>query len=138
MLVLLFGLMLGTAIGRWSVLRYGPDFRPGVKKFDRKMDRFGRHLDLTPEQREKIHAIFEEKHRVLEEFHQKWRPKMEEMRKKTDAEIQAILNPEQIEKYKKLKAHREKRWGKRKNRGHRRHGPPEATDHDPHRGPPPF
>jgi Spy/CpxP family protein refolding chaperone len=72
-------------------------------KFKQKIsNRLNSKLDLTAEQKTKVDSIFDEVH-----------PKMEAIRKSTDQQIRAVLNPEQQAKFDKMvekRAERHKEW----------------------------
>jgi Spy/CpxP family protein refolding chaperone len=74
------------------------------------LERFSRKLSLTPEQRTKVGAILEEKGRKMKSLWQDTRPKFDEVRKSTSAEIRALLTPEQQTKFDALQQKMEARW----------------------------
>lgn len=68
------------------------------------MEMFGRELDLTPGQREKMQAIFEKYQPEMEKIMEANRPKMEEVRQRLKAEINTVLTPAQQKKMEELEA----------------------------------
>jgi Spy/CpxP family protein refolding chaperone len=90
------------------------------------LDRLQRAVDLTEEQYQKIKEIFEKYQQFLPDKYPARRmgppkPEMREMLRKLDKEIEAVLTPEQVEKYQKHKMERGRGPGKFFFRGdHRR------------------
>ena len=69
---------------------------------------FGRELDLTPEQSEKMRRIWEETVRAkMPEFHRR----REELREEREAAVRALLDPEQLKQYERIQEeyHRKRR-----------------------------
>lgn len=81
---------------------------------DRRLDRLTDVLQLTPEQRKQIEAIFRQSAPNFRRFRKPPSPdsipdrsEFMEQRKKLDAEIEAVLTPEQREKYQEFKQYRD-------------------------------
>ena len=70
-----------------------------------KVERMTKSLNLTQEQQDKILAILQEKHEKLEALHNQ----MKEVRQGAWAKVEAQLNPEQLEKFRKAKEKRKKK-----------------------------
>ncbi len=68
-----------------------------------KLDHMTKKLDLTQEQQDKILPILQDKHQKMEALHNQ----MKEVRENAMSQIEAQLNPEQQEKYRKAKEERE-------------------------------
>jgi Spy/CpxP family protein refolding chaperone len=111
----LVGLLIGMAFG-WGAKKYFYRGWHGEGKHERMLDRFAAKLDLTPEQKEKVRALFEEKRRKMNELRDTMHPEFERLRTSTKAEIEKILTPEQLPLFHEL----EKEWEERrkKRRGH--------------------
>lgn len=99
------GLVSGVALDRSGVLP--PPTRPhgerrhgGPGRGPRLFDKLG----LSAEQNEKIHAILESRRGRFEAVMSEVRPRMQALREETDAEIRAVLTPEQAAKLDTLKA----------------------------------
>jgi Spy/CpxP family protein refolding chaperone len=78
----------------------GPHIAPSLI-----MRRLDRSLDLTPAQHDRIKEIVERHHRRILEISENIRPQIHRELEATNAEITAVLTPEQREKYEKLKMH---------------------------------
>ena len=92
-------------------------------------------LNLTSDQQTKVQGIFQSEHSQMESLRQDTslsqqdrHAKMMEIHKGTDAQVRALLDSTQQKKWDEMQAKREQ-WGQ-----NRRHGPPDAGDHQ---GPPP-
>jgi len=96
-----------------------------------KIERMTKKLDLTQEQQDKILPILQDKHQKMEALHNQ----MKEVRQKAMSQIEALLNPEQQEKFrkareermKKMKEYKEKR-GKGKGHEKGKHGKGQDQD----------
>lgn len=96
-----------------------------------KLERMTKKLDLTQEQQDKILPILEDKHQKMEALHNQ----MKEMRQNAMSQIEAQLNPEQQEKFRKareerkekMKEYREKH-GKGKGHEKGKHGKDQDQD----------
>ncbi len=91
-----------------------------------------RHLKLTSDQQTKVQAIFESEQSQMSGLRedttlsqQDRRTKMMDMRKATDAQVRAILDPTQQKKWDEMQARREQ-WGE-----HRHHGGPPSDQQAP-------
>ena len=59
-------------------------------------------LNLTPEQREKVKAIFDEARAQLADIRRESGPKFHEVREQSHARLREVLTPEQWEQFEKL------------------------------------
>jgi Spy/CpxP family protein refolding chaperone len=95
-----------------------------ARRFDRMMDRFNERLDLTPEQRDKVGAIFRAKREKIDALRAEVEPRFEEIRRNASQEIRQLLTPEQQARFEKMEKDREERmreWrGRRGQWGGRR------------------
>jgi Spy/CpxP family protein refolding chaperone len=88
------GLVAGFGIGRFAHFPRGAHGPMPQIAANMMLNRLDHHLDLTDAQEKQIRAIFERRHsRMAEEI------------ASTNAEIERVLNPEQREKFKKLRMH---------------------------------
>lgn len=72
-------------------------------KMKRKMlEHFSSELNLTPEQKTKVAAIFESKHQEMMKIREEVTPRFKALRKSTHDEINKILTPEQQKKFEEL------------------------------------
>ncbi len=89
-----------------------------------------RDLDLTPEQRSRLEAIFRDSRRELEAVREELRPRVETVLERAHAEVEAVLDAEQLEIYRE----RRRRWRERgpgRHRGPRgRHRRGDGRDDD--------
>ena len=120
------GLVLGTTAA-WADgdgHGYGHDPKSRLERMTKK-------LDLTQEQQDKILPILEDKHQKMEALHNQ----MKEMRQNAMSQIEAQLNPEQQEKFRKAREERKEKMkeykekhGKGKGHEKGKHG--KGQDHD--------
>ena len=73
---------------------------------DRIEREFARELRLTPEQRPKVHEIFQHSHEEIRTLRQDFQPRVAQVLKRSEEEIRAVLNDTQREKF--------ERWLKKK------------------------
>ena len=133
--------VVGVAIGIVGThLFYAQEFRrpggpPGLmgRSF---VDRLEGHLDLTGDQRRQIDGILERSHEEAEMLRHEMQPRLRELFETTGAEIDAILTPEQQEKFRQLRESQRGRMdrflgprgGRRPPGRPPRHGPPPDSD----------
>jgi len=104
-IVFIAGGVAGMLIDRANPLR---DRRPRMERFDNRFDGPGEFpgffdkLNLTDEQREKIHAIFESHRPVIDSLMGETMPRIRALRDSASAQINLILTPEQREQFEKL------------------------------------
>ena len=90
-IALLIGIIIGWAAA--TRLNCPRHFHGGPKQHGDRLERFSQELQLTPDQKEKVSKIFEEK-----------RTQAMELARSSKAEIQKVLTPEQQAKFEKLEA----------------------------------
>lgn len=97
------------------------------------LGRLSRELGLTKEQEEKISQTMEEGWGKIREEMKKMRERALAIRKKTDRQIEKLLTPEQLEKFRELKEKlREKSFKEpRMRKGEGRHFGPEPEPREP-------
>jgi hypothetical protein len=99
------GGIAGVLVDRANPMR---DRRPRMDRSDRRFERpgefpgFFEKLDLTDEQRGKIHAIFEAHRPVIDSLMAETMPRIRAQRDSAAAEISLVLTPEQRERFEKL------------------------------------
>ncbi len=112
----LLGGVVGAVGARWSgpylFHRYGESTQAQA----RMLQRFSATLHLTPEQRMQVAAIFEAKRQKIEALRAEMRPKFEEIRTSTSAEIRRLLTPEQQPRFDVM----ETEWHRKMKRFHER------------------
>ncbi len=112
----LVGLIVGGAIGASPLRRHLKQSWDKRAPHERMVKRLSHKLDLTPEQKTKVAAIFEAKKEKIDALFAEGRPKFDKIRAETREEIRKILNPDQIKKYEELEAKMEERFKKRRYR----------------------
>jgi Spy/CpxP family protein refolding chaperone len=103
----LVGVLAGFAAERVRAARASPQdepppgtaFRPG------RLPPMFRHLDLTPEQRERILAILAARRPETQEILDEMLPRLRAVTEATHREIRAVLSPEQAAVYDSLLLH---------------------------------
>lgn len=110
---------LGVLIG---VLGSGMYFKQRIEQFwdagpqarrERLLKRLTHKLDLTPQQQEKVAAIFEEMSEQLSSLRAKHRPEFERIREQGQSRIKAFLTEKQKIQFDELMARLKKRHGKK-------------------------
>ena len=117
---MLFAFVVGAAVGaalginlpRWC----HHWFRPGGDSTMRQVDRFSHELGLSADQRRQLSVILENTHRRLVALRGELDPKFGAIRRRTDAEIEKILRPGQIARFRELQKKRDARWEGREPR----------------------
>src|SRR5436190_764331 len=100
----LIGVVAGLLVAsKCPVGRHGFPPRGGGPQM---FERFSRELMLTPDQKKKMAAILEDQREKFKFIHEEMRPRLEQMKKEAKLEIEAILTPEQREKFHKIEARR--------------------------------
>ena len=99
----------GLAMNFYRDHRRTTDFQSMRGGFTRVIER----LDLTPEQKTQVDAIFDEARAQLTEIRKESGPKYREVRKQTDERLKAVLTPEQWEQFQQIM---------KEGRHRRRHG----------------
>ena len=105
---------VGLAVARGCALRMLHHHRGAAHVQQRMLNRFSSKLQLNPEQRSHVAAILETKRQKLEALRTEIRPRFEEIRTSTSAEIRQLLNPEQQKRFDAMEAEwtaRMKRFG---------------------------
>ena len=104
--VLVVTLLLGGAAGAgaaWWISMQRPCLHED-DSYAQTLDRFGRRLHLTPEQRKAITGILEEKREKLKVLHDEMRPRYDEIRTTTRDEIRKQLTADQQREFDALQA----------------------------------
>ena len=104
---LLIGFSAGILFGQNQ--KFCGPWKHGGSMKEHMLKKFNRELHLTEEQKQKISAIFDAKHPRMMALHEEGRPKFEAIRNETQAEIRAVLTPEQQVKFEELTAKMESR-----------------------------
>jgi Spy/CpxP family protein refolding chaperone len=110
-IVFIAGGVAGALVDRANPMK---DRRPLRDRIEKRLDGpgepggpgefpgFFRNLDLTDTQREQMRAIFEKHRPTIDSLMNESMPKIRALRDSADAEISALLTPEQREKFEKL------------------------------------
>lgn len=77
---------------------------------EKRQDRMIKQLDLNAQQSEKLQSIFDSKSDQRKALQQQ----IFTLREQTNSEIEAILTPEQLQKYQKIKNKRQKKMGEQR------------------------
>ncbi|MBI3996967.1 MAG: periplasmic heavy metal sensor [Candidatus Omnitrophica bacterium] len=80
----------------------------------RLLDRFSSKLQLTPEQRTQVAAILDTKRQKMDALRAEIRPRVEELRASTSADIRRLLTPDQQQRFDVM----EKEWSAKTKRFH--------------------
>ena len=67
-----------------------------------RFDRVFEKLNLTPDQKDQVRAIFDDARAQLNEIRKQSEPKSREVRKQTDDRLQAVLTPEQWQQFQQM------------------------------------
>ena len=105
-------LAVGTGMGWWAGRDLFPRRWSWEQRFERMLDRFSSELKLSPEQKDQVKRLLKAKRQKMEMLRAEVRPRYEEVRKSTQAEIQKLLSPEQQKKFNRM----EMEWQARRPR----------------------
>ena len=104
---------VGVAGAWWSAPRLFHHRRWGDARFEQRLlDRFSSTLRLTPEQRSRVGAILDAKRQKMDALRAEIRPRFEEIRTSTGAEIRPLLSPEQQRTFDVMQAKQDARFKK--------------------------
>ena len=113
---LAIGFFLGAASGLLFMnLMHGPMMHG--KSAHPMRERFARELKLSPEQKQKIDAIFEDGHRKINAIFEQNKAPLEAVRVSTREQIRVLLDPDQQVKFDKMDAKMAARFKKRFEEG---------------------
>jgi len=115
---LVLGSFMGTAFGWWSWVHVHSMRHPPEKKWERKMNRFSRKLDLSGQQQVQVATIFKNKHKIIVSLHAEMAPRFQQIHRTAIIEITAVLNPVQQQRFEELEARRAK-WREKYASRHR-------------------
>ena len=103
----------GVAV-TWSCAPRMFRHRWGSGQFQQRLlNQFSSKLHLTPEQRTRVAAILDAKRQKIDVLRAEIRPRFEDIRTSTSAEIRQVLTPEQQRTFDAMEAD----WGARMKRG---------------------
>jgi Spy/CpxP family protein refolding chaperone len=101
LLIFLVGFTAGALAVNFYRTRQSEPPAAGTRgRFDQVIER----LNLTPEQRDQVKAIFEDARVQLMEVRKESEPRFREVRKQTDERLKAVLTPDQWEQFQQLKS----------------------------------
>lgn len=99
-LVFVTGIVVGIAGTRIAVKRIIARTTANPELVRERIEReFARELRLTPEQRPKVHEIFQRSHEEIRTLRQDFQPRVADVLKRSEQEIRAVLNDAQREKF---------------------------------------
>lgn len=125
--VFLAGAASGFFASAWQARKkFDTRHRVGLKS-DRMMRHFQRHLELTPEQRQKVEPILDQSAARLQEIRAETGRRVSETMEQSRREIAPHLTPEQRVKMEEMK---ERRHRRKIHRRHGRRGPPPDEMHE--------
>jgi Spy/CpxP family protein refolding chaperone len=129
--VLVLGVLLGLAAGAWTARHH---FFKSMGSVDRKdpgqriLKKLDCELKLTPDQRDKVTAIFADSRKKMDALRTEVEPKFEALRKGAEPKFEALkrqsedairkeLTPEQAKKFDEMKIRWEKKHPRMDGRG---------------------
>jgi hypothetical protein len=107
--------LLGAAAG--ALVMHGIDHQriegfmrgePGMTR-DFIVNRLNRELNLDAAQLVQLRTIVQETHAEMRDVRRQYRPQIEEILKRSQDRVRAILRPDQLERFNKIAAERKKR-----------------------------
>jgi Spy/CpxP family protein refolding chaperone len=114
----LIGLAVGASVNTWRCSAQRHRSAAPEKRSERLVKRLDKELKLTPEQREKIVHIFAATRERMDALRNQVYPRFEEVRNDTDNQIETVLTPEQLPKFREMR----RKWNERRRES--RPGPP--------------
>ena len=116
---LLIGFVAGSFYTDWRRehhfgMQGGMHCRGGKDMKQFMVKRFTRELHLSPDQSQKVEAVFEKRRPQMTALSKEMRPKFEALRSETQAEIRPILTPDQQKKFDEMNRRMEEKWEKRR------------------------
>jgi Spy/CpxP family protein refolding chaperone len=114
--IFVIGFIAGALATNFYSARRGSASSPGMHgRFDRVFDQ----LNLAPDQKDQVKAIFDDARAQLADVRKQSEPKFREVRKQTDERLQAVLTPEQWEQFQKMMAESRERRPRGRDRRER-------------------
>lgn len=111
----LLALLIGAVVGWFAHQKLGHEWMPA--KGPRMLEHFSRELKLTPEQKEKVRAIMDNKRQQLKAVKDTIQPQLDQIRSSSKNEIRGVLNEEQKTKLQKMEA----KWEAKKQKFRAKH-----------------
>lgn len=127
--VFLAGAASGFLASAWQTRQKFDKRHRVVLKGDRMMRHFQRHLELTPEQRQKVEPIFDQTAARLQEIRAETGRRVSETMEQSRREIAPHLTPEQRVRMEEMKERRRRKIHRR--RGRREPPPDEMHERHP-------
>ena len=109
----LASLTLGAGAGWWAGRDLFPRRWSWEQRYQRMWERFSSQLKLTAEQRDQVKVLLEAKRQKMSALRVETRPRYEEIRRSTQAEIRRMLSPEQQKKFDRMEMEWQARRAKR-------------------------
>lgn len=114
-----FGSVTGVAVGRvWTMrdVRRMMEGPPGEARAGFRLEALRRHLDLRPDQTERIRAVITEADAERDKLMATCGPGLDDLRRRTDAKVREVLDEDQRKRFDEI--------GKRRGGGGRGGGGP--------------
>ena len=108
-IALVLGGYAGFALARGCVFGMFHSHRGSDQAQHRLLDRFSSKLKLTPKQRNQVGAILQVKRRKIDTLRAEIKPRFDELRASTSAEIRHTLTPEQQRQFDLMETQRDAR-----------------------------
>lgn len=117
LLLFVTGFLAGILATNFYRARQAPAAGAGGRdRFEQVLDK----LDLTPDQRTQVRAIFDDARAQLTELRRQSAPKFREVRRQTDDRLRAVLTAEQWGEFERLTGELRNRRPRGRDRGERR------------------
>ncbi len=114
--VFLAGMLAGVAADHLWALHRMPPFRHGppghrAHRGGEAHGELARRLDLTPAQQARLDSIFARRGPRMDSIMGEMRPRLDAEIRAAEAEVEAVLTPEQREEFRRMTAERHRRMG---------------------------
>lgn len=97
--IFVIGFVAGAlAMNFYRASRWARPAAPMHGRFDQVID----ELNLTPDQKNQVKAIFDDARAQLMEIRKESEPRFHDVRKQTDERLQTVLTPEQWEQFQRM------------------------------------
>jgi Spy/CpxP family protein refolding chaperone len=93
---------IGFIAGALTMNIYRERSRAAAPEMYGRFEQVLERLNLTPEQKTQVRAIFDDSRAQLIDIRKQSEPRFREVRKQTEDRLQAVLTPEQWEQYKQM------------------------------------
>ena len=115
-IALVLGGCAGFALARGCAFGMFHFHRGSAQAQHRLLDQFSSKLKLTPKQRNQVGAILQAKRQKIDALRAEIRPRFEDLRASTSAEIRRVLTTEQQQRFDVMEAQRDARMKRARDR----------------------